>query len=113
MDQDNVQSCQGDDRGAITALELVLATGILSPQDTPVRVQTLVQLDYRVRHHPQTIAEANRYHQQGGTVDEPRLLQVRAYFLQGDFPARRKPSARFLRPTTRPARSPTSICCSD
>jgi hypothetical protein len=75
----------GDDRGAIKALEAVLATGILSPQDALVRIQALVQLDYQVKDYPQAIAEANRYYQQGGTADEPRLLQAQAYYQQNDF----------------------------
>ncbi len=75
----------GDDRGAIKALEAVLATGILSPQDALIRVQALVQLDYQVKDYPATIAAANRYYQQGGTADEPRLLQAQAYYQQSDF----------------------------
>ena len=75
----------GDDRGAIQALEAVLATGILSPQDAQVRIQALVQLDYQVKDYPQAIADANRYYQQGGTADEPRLLQAQAYYQQSDF----------------------------
>ena len=66
----------GDQRGAIKALDAVLATGILSPQDALIRIQALVQLDYQVKDYPQTIAAANRYYQQGGTADEPRLLQA-------------------------------------
>jgi hypothetical protein len=75
----------GDDRGAIKALDAVLATGILSPQDALIRIQALVQLDYQVKDYPQAIAEASRYYQQGGTADEPRLLQAQAYYQQGDF----------------------------
>ncbi|HEY1503386.1 MAG TPA: hypothetical protein VGF92_03750 [Stellaceae bacterium] len=75
----------GDDRGAIKALDAVLATGILSPQDALIRIQALVQLDYQVKDYSQTIAEANRYYQQGGMADEPRLLQAQAYYQQGDF----------------------------
>ena len=63
----------------------MLATGILSPQDALVRIQALVQLDYKLKDYPQTIAEADRYYRQGGTGDEPRLLQAQAYYQQGDF----------------------------
>jgi hypothetical protein len=75
----------GDDRGAIKALEAVIATGILSPQDALIRTQALVQLDYKVKDYPETIAAANRYYQQGGSADEPRLLQAEAYYQQSDF----------------------------
>jgi len=63
----------------------VIATGILSPQDALIRTQALVQLDYQVKNYPETISAANRYYQQGGTADEPRLLQVQAYYQQSDF----------------------------
>jgi hypothetical protein len=75
----------GDDPGAIKALEAALATGILSPQDALVRIQALVQLDYKVKDYPAAITAANRYYQQGGTGDEPRLFQAQAYYQQGDF----------------------------
>ena len=75
----------GDDRGAIKALETVLATGILTPQDALIRIQALVQLDYKVADYPAAIAAADRYYQQGGTADEPRLLQAQAYYQQRDF----------------------------
>jgi tetratricopeptide (TPR) repeat protein len=76
----------GDNPGAIKALQAVLATGILSPQDALVRIQALVQLEYQAKDYPQTVADANRYYQQGGTGDEPRLLQAQAYYLGNDFP---------------------------
>jgi tetratricopeptide (TPR) repeat protein len=75
----------GDQRGAIKALEAVIATGILSPQDALIRRQALVQLNYQLKDYPATIAAANRYYQQGGTADEPRLLQAQAYYEQSDF----------------------------
>jgi len=75
----------GDDAGAIKALEAVLATGILLPQEALVRFQALVQLDYKAKDYPAAIAAANRYYQQGGTAAEPRLLQAQAYYQQGDF----------------------------
>lgn len=75
----------GDDRGAIKALDAALATGILSPQDALLRIQALVQLDYKVADYPAAIAAASRYYQQGGTADEPRLLQAQAYYQEGDF----------------------------
>ena len=75
----------GDDRGAIKALDAVLATGILSPQEALLRIQALAQLDYNVADYPAAIAAADRYYQQGGTADELRLLQAQAYYQQGDF----------------------------
>ena len=75
----------GDNPGAIKALEAVLATGLLPPQDGLVRIEALVRLHYQVKDYPQVIAEADRYYQQGGTSDEPRLLTAQVYYLQSDF----------------------------
>ena len=75
----------GDYASAIKALQVVLATGILSPADALVRLQTVVQLEYQVKDYPAVVADANRYYQQGGTADQPRQLQAQAYYLQNDF----------------------------
>ncbi|HEX3971307.1 MAG TPA: hypothetical protein VHX19_08280 [Stellaceae bacterium] len=96
----------GDDRGAIKALEAVLATGILSPQDALVRIQALVQLDYKAKDFPATIAAANRYYQQGGTADEPRLLQAQAYYQQGDFAGAAKTARAILQADEKAGKKP-------
>ena len=75
----------GDYTGAAKALQADIATGILSPQDTLVRLQSVVQLDYQLKNYPQTVADATRYYQQGGTANDPRLLIAQAYFLQNDY----------------------------
>lgn len=75
----------GDYPAAIAALQAVLATGILSPPDALVRLQTIVQLDYQAKNYPAVIADAGRYYQQGGTAETPRQLEAQAYYLQNDF----------------------------
>ncbi|HEY3917686.1 MAG TPA: tetratricopeptide repeat protein [Stellaceae bacterium] len=80
-----VDQASGDYPGAIKALEAALATGILAPPDALLRIEALVQLNYQVKDYAQVVAEANRYYQQGGTADGPRLLQVQAYYLNNDF----------------------------
>jgi hypothetical protein len=96
----------GDDRGAIKALEAVLATGILSPQEALIRQQALVQLEYQVKDYPATIAAANRYYQQGGTADEPRLLQAQAFYQQGDFADASKTVRAILQVDTKTGKKP-------
>lgn len=76
----------GDDAGATKALEAVLATGILAPQDALIRVEALVQINYRLKNYPQVIDYANRYERDGGSDEGVRLLQAQAYYLQNDFP---------------------------
>ena len=75
----------GDYAGAVKALQADIATGILSPQDTLVRLQSVVQLDYQLKNYPQTVTDATAYYQKGGTADDPRLLMAQAYFLQNDY----------------------------
>jgi len=96
----------GDDRGAIKALDAVLATGILSPQDALVRLEALVQLDYKVKDFPQTIAAAERYYQQGGTAAEPRLLEAQAYYQQGDFAGAARTVRAILQADTKAGKKP-------
>jgi len=76
---------RGDDAAAITALEAVLATGILSPQDSLPRLEALVQLNYRVKNYPGTVAAAQRYYKAGGGDPALRLLVAQSYYLQNDF----------------------------
>lgn len=76
----------GDYASAINALEAVLATGILPPQDALTRVQTLVQLSYQLRDYPRVVEYANRYYRDGGSDESVRLIQAQAYYLQNDFP---------------------------
>ncbi len=75
----------GDYALASKALEAVLASGILSPQDALARVQALVQINYQLKNYPQAIVFAERYYHDGGTEDGPRLLLAQAYYLQNDF----------------------------
>jgi tetratricopeptide (TPR) repeat protein len=75
----------GDGAAAIKALEAVLATGILSPQDALTRLQALAQLNYRIKDYAQVIADAARYYKAGGTDPALRLLVAQAYYLQSDF----------------------------
>ena len=76
----------GDDATAEKALEAVLATGILRPQDALTRVAALVQLNYKLKNYAQVASFANRYYHDGGTDPEARLLLAQAYYLQNDFP---------------------------
>jgi tetratricopeptide (TPR) repeat protein len=75
----------GDYATAEKALEAVLATGILSPQDALTRIQALVQINYQLKNYPQVATFANRYYRDGGTDEGPRLLLAQAYYLQNDF----------------------------
>jgi len=75
----------GDDATAEKALEAVLATGILAPQEALTRIGALVQINYRLKNYPQVTSFANRYYRDGGTDPEPRLLLPQAYYLQNDF----------------------------
>lgn len=80
-----VDQAAGDYPGTIKALRAVLATGMLPPQEVLSRLMTLVQLDYQVKDYVAVINDANRYYQEGGAADEPRLLQVQSYYTQHDF----------------------------
>jgi hypothetical protein len=75
----------GDYALASHALEAVLATGILAPQDALARVEALVQINFQLKNYPQVIDYANRYYREGGTEEGPRLLLAQAYYLQNDF----------------------------
>lgn len=96
----------GDYASAIKALQAVLATDILSPADALVRLQTVVQLEYQVKDYPAVVADANRYYQQGGTVDAPRLWQVQAYYLQGDYANASRSIRTFLQSESRAGKNP-------
>ena len=84
----------------------MLATDILSPADALVRLQTVVQLEYQVKDYPAVVADANRYYQQGGTVDAPRLWQVQAYYLQGDYANASRSIRTFLQSESRAGKNP-------
>ena len=81
----SIELSSGDYPGAIKALQAVLATGILSPQDALSRREALIRLDYQVKDYAQVVAETNRYYQEGGGSEEPRLLRAQAYYLQADY----------------------------
>lgn len=75
----------GDYAAATKALEAVLSTGILAPQDALARIQALVQINYQLKNYAQVVEYANRYYREGGTDAGPRLLLAQAYYLQNDF----------------------------
>jgi hypothetical protein len=75
----------GDYPAAVKALEAVLATRFLPPQDAARRLITIVQLDYQLKDYPSTIAAAQRYYKEGGTDPGPRLLMAQSYYLANDF----------------------------
>ena len=69
----------------IKALETVLSTGVLQPQEAVKRLHTLAQLYYQTQAYPKVIDYANRYYKQEGKDREPRLLMAHAYYQQNDF----------------------------
>jgi len=75
----------GDDAGAVKALEAVLATRILSPAEAAKRRLSIVQLDYRLKDYPKTVADAQRFYAEGGSDPEPRRLMAQSYYLENDF----------------------------
>jgi Tfp pilus assembly protein PilF len=75
----------GDDATAEKALEAVVATEILAPQDAITRIAALVQLNYKLKNFAQVASFANRYYREGGTDAELRLLLAQAFYLQNDF----------------------------
>jgi hypothetical protein len=75
----------GDYAAAVAALEAVLATHILPPADSAKRLLTMVELDYRLKDYPKTIAAAQRYYQVGGDEPTPRQLMAQSYYLENDF----------------------------
>jgi tetratricopeptide (TPR) repeat protein len=75
----------GNYADATKALEAVLATGILAPQDALQRIQALVQLNYQLKNYAQAVDYANRYYRDGGGDESIRLLQAQAYYLLNDF----------------------------
>ena len=76
----------GDDAGAVKALEAVLATRILPQAEAAKRRLSIVQLDYRLKDYPKTVADAQRFYAEGGSDPEPRRLMAQSYYLENDFP---------------------------
>lgn len=75
----------GDYRGAVNALDVVLATRVLPPADAAKRLLSITQLDYQLKDFPRAVVDAQRYYKEGGRDPEPRRLMAQSYFLQNDF----------------------------
>jgi Tetratricopeptide repeat len=75
----------GNDAEAAGALEAVLATRFLAPAEAAQRLLTLVELEYRLKDWPKTVAMAKRYQAAGGRARAPQLLMAQALYLEGDF----------------------------
>ena len=96
----------GDDAIAEKALEAVLATNILAPQDALTRVAALVQINYRLKNYAEVASFANRYYRDGGTDAQPRLLLAQAYYLQSDFADAAKTVRQILATDAKAAKRP-------
>ena len=77
----------GDDKAAETALDAVLATGILPPAEARKRLATLTEIASRAKDYKAVLAYARRYEEAGGSDREPPLLSGEAAYQTGDFAA--------------------------
>jgi hypothetical protein len=100
----------GDYASAIKALQVVLATGILSPADALVRLQTVVQLEYQVKGQslPTPTAITSKAARPINHANSKRRLIICKTISR----MRRKRSAQSSKVTRKPARNRTRTRCS-
>ena len=75
----------GDVPAAIKAFEAVIASGRLQPSEQMPMIQALAGSYYRQKDYPKAIAWAARYHKEGGTDPQLRLMLIHSYYQSGDF----------------------------
>ncbi|HYE52659.1 MAG TPA: hypothetical protein VEB20_23895 [Azospirillaceae bacterium] len=98
---------QNDAGNAAKALEAMVDTGQLTPEQTTQQYENLTKLYYQAQNYGKSIESANKYYNAGGTNQDLRVLIAQAYFLQNDFGNAAKSMRAIVQAAEKAGRAPT------
>jgi tetratricopeptide (TPR) repeat protein len=74
-----------NDAISLPALEAVINSGFLQPQEKDAFVQSLANMYYNAKNYPKAIEWLKRYQKESPTPEKVRAALVRSYYLSGDY----------------------------
>lgn len=74
-----------NDAMSLPALESVINSGFLKPEEKDAFVQSLANMYYNAKNYPKAIEWLKRYQKESATPEKVRAALVRSYYLSGDY----------------------------
>jgi tetratricopeptide (TPR) repeat protein len=74
-----------NDAMSLPALEAVISSGFLQPQEKDAFVQSLANMYYNAKNYSKAIEWLKRYQKESATPEKARAALVRSYYLSGDY----------------------------